>query len=51
MDSIKRKITECQDMRKSKMVIEFNNFESSSVKTIAVKSNNNIKCTMQFMSG
>ena len=51
MDSIKRKITECQDMRKSKMVIEFNDFESSSVKTIAVKSNNNIKCTTRFMSG
>ena len=33
------------------MVIEFNDFESSSVKTIAVKSNNNIKCTTRFMSG
>ena len=51
VDSIQRKITECQDMRKNKMVIEFNDFESSSVKTIAVKSNNNIKCTTPFMSG
>ena len=50
IDSIEKKITECQDMRKNKMVIEFNNFESSSVKTIAVKSNNNIKCTTRFMS-
>ena len=33
------------------MVIEFNDFESSSVKTIAVKSNTNIKCTTRFMSG
>ena len=51
VDSIERKITECQDMRKNKMVIEFNDFESSSVKTIAVKSNNNIKCTSRYMSG
>ena len=32
------------------MVIEFND-ESPSVKTIAVKLNNNIKCTTRFMSG
>ena len=51
IDSIEKKIAKCQDMRKNKMVIEFNDFESSSVKTIAVKSNNNIKCTTRFMSG
>ena len=49
--STEKKITECQDMRKNKMVIEFNDFESSSVKTIAVKSNTNIKYTTRFMSG
>ena len=43
--SLERKITECQDIRKNKMIIEFNDSESSSVKTIAVKSNTSIKCT------
>ena len=51
IDSLKRKITECQDIRKSKMIIEFNDLESSSVKTIAIKSNTSIKCTTPFMSG
>ena len=51
VDSIEKKITECQDIRKNKMIIEFNDSESSSVKTIAVKSNTSIKCTTRFMSG
>ena len=50
-DSIEKKISECQDMRKNKTIIEFNDSESSSVKTIAVKSNTSIKCTTRFMSG
>ena len=33
------------------MVIEFNELESSSVKTIAVKSQTNVKCSSRFMSG
>ena len=33
------------------MVIEFNDHQSSSVKSIAVKSETNIKCTSRFMSG
>ena len=33
------------------MVIEFNDHKSSSVKSIAVKSQINIKCTSRFMSG
>ena len=33
------------------MVIEFNDHKSSSVKSITVKSQTNIKCTSQFMSG
>ena len=33
------------------MIIEFNEHESSSVKSIAVKSETNIKCTSRFMSG
>ena len=50
-DSIEKKISECQDMRKNKTIIEFNDSESSSVKTIAVKSNTSIKCITRFMSG
>ena len=38
-------------MRKNKMLIEFNDSESSSIKTIVVKSNTSIKCTTRFMSG
>ena len=33
------------------MIIEFNEHESSSVKSMAVKSEINIKCTSRFMSG
>ena len=33
------------------MIIEFNDLESSSIKSIAVKSETNIKCTTRFMSG
>ena len=33
------------------MIIEFNEHKSSSVKSIAVKSETNIKCTSRFMSG
>lgn len=33
------------------MLIEFNEYKSSSVKSIAVKGNTSIKCTTRFMSG
>ena len=33
------------------MVIDFNDYKSSSVKSISVKANTNIKCTTRFMSG
>ena len=33
------------------MLNEFNDLESSSVKTIAVKSQTNVKCSSWFMSG
>ena len=51
VDTIENKIKNCKDIRKNKMVIEFNDHKSSSVKSIAVKSQTNIKCTSQFMSG
>lgn len=49
--TIENKIKNCADMRKNKMIIEFNDYESSSVKSIVVKSNTNINCTARFMSG
>ena len=51
VDTIENKIKGCEDIRKNKMVIEFNDYTSSSVKSIAVKSNTNIKCTTRVMSG
>ena len=51
VDTIENKIKDCDDMRKNKMIIKFNDCESSSVKQIAVKSNINIKCTTRFMYG
>ena len=50
-NTIENKIKNCGDIRKTKMVIEFNELESSSVKTIAVKSQKNVKCSSRFMSG
>ena len=51
VDTIENKIKICEDIRKNKMIIEFNEHKSSSVKSIAVKSETNIKCTSRFMSG
>ena len=51
IDSIENKISNCNDLRKNKMVIEFNDYKSASVKSITVKANTSIKCTTQFMSG
>ena len=51
VDTIENKIKICEDIRKNKMIIEFNEHKSSSVKSIAVKSETNIKCTCRFMSG
>ena len=41
----------CEDLRKNHMLIEFKDYKSSSVKSIFVKSEMNIKCTTRFMSG
>ena len=51
VDTIENKIENCEDIRKNKMIIEFNEHESSSVKSIAVKSETNTNCTSRFMSG
>ena len=51
VDTIENKIKGCEDIRKNKMIIEFNDYASACVKSIAVKCNTNIKCTTRFMSG
>ena len=51
IDTIGNKIKSCADIRKNKMIIEFNEHKSSSVKSIAVKSETVVKCTTRFMSG
>ena len=51
VDTIEKKINSCSDIRKNRMLIEFNEYKSSSVKSIAVKGNTSIKCTTRFMSG
>ena len=51
IDSLENQISELFDMRKNKMLLEFNDSQSSSVKQIAIKTNTSIKCTSRFMSG
>ena len=49
--NVDEKIPESLDPRKTKMVIEFNDHEAASIKSIAVKKRNNIKVKTRFMSG
>ena len=51
IDTIENKIKKCKDIRKNKMIIEFNEHKSSSVKLISVRSDTVVKCTTRFMSG
>ena len=48
--NVDQKIAECLDPRKIKMIIDFNDPESSSIKSFAVKKKNEIKVTSRFMS-
>ena len=50
IDTIENKTKNCADIRKNKIIIEFNKHKSSSVKSIAVRSET-VKCTTRFMSG
>ena len=50
-NSLEDPISESFDMRKNKMLLEFNDAQSSSIKQIAVKTNTSIKCNTRFMSG
>ena len=45
------KIEECQDPRKTKTVVEFNDHKSASIKSFAVKKRSSIKVTTRFISG
>ena len=47
---IDEKVTDCLDPRKTKMVVELNDRESSSIKSFAVQKRNEIKVTTRFMS-
>ena len=48
---IDEKIAESLDARKTKMILEFNDHEAASIKSIAVKKRSSIKVTTRFMSG
>ena len=48
---IDEKINDCLDPRKTKIVVEFNDRESASIKSFAVTKRNEIKVTTGFMSG
>ena len=49
--NVDEKITDCLDPRKTRMIIDFNDRESASIKSFAVKKKNEIKVTSRFMSG
>ena len=49
--NVDEKITECLEPRQIKMIIDFNDCESASIKSFAVKEKNQIKATSRFMSG
>ena len=45
------KIEECSDPRKTRMVVEFNNHKSASIKSFAVNKQSIVKVATRFMSG
>ena len=47
---ISETINDCLDPRRTKMIVEFNDPESTSIKYFAVKKRNLIKVTSRFMS-
>ena len=51
IQKIQERIKACDDLRKNTMILEFNDAQSSAIKSIAVKNETNIKCTTRFMSG
>ena len=51
LKAIEEKTLECSNPRKTKMTMEFNDGESASIKSFAVKKKNVITATTRFMSG
>ena len=52
IDTIENEIEASEDLRKNKMLLEFNEADSSSaVKQIAVKSQTSVRCTTRFLAG
>ena len=51
VDTIENKIEASEDLRKNKMLIEFNDAQCSSLKQIAVKTQTSVKCTTRFLAG
>ena len=49
--TVEEKIAECADPRRNKMVIDFNDYEAASIKSIAVKKKSVIRETTRFMLG
>ena len=50
IQKIEDKIKSCDDLRKNRMILEFNDAQSASIKSVAVKDETSIKCTTRFMS-
>ena len=50
IQKIEERIKACDDLRKNRIILEFNNAQSSAIKSIAVKNETNIKCATRFMS-
>ena len=51
VDTIENEIEASEDLRKNKMLIEFNDSQCSALKQIAVKMQTNVKCTTRFLAG
>ena len=51
LKDLDEKISDCLDSRKTRMVIEFNDRESASIKSFAIKKKKQIKVTTRFTSG
>ena len=45
------KITDCSDSGKTKMIPDFNDWESASIKSFAIKTISEVKVTTRFISG
>ena len=51
VDTIENEIEASEDLRKNKMLIEFNDSQCSALKQIAVKTQTSVKCTTRFLAG